>query len=95
MDLFGAAHGCVGEKKAPSLKSVTHSAVMKLGTVMAYLKKIQKIYKSHDAPLDFCWYQLPFTGNQQTLPYQEIQLDCILIHCNFDDVSKIGYSRPS
>ena len=54
MDLFVSAHGCVGEKKAPSLKSVTHSAVMKLGTVMAYLKKIQKIYKSHDAPLDFC-----------------------------------------
>ena len=30
------------------------SSVIKLGTVIAYLKKIQKIYESHDKPLEFC-----------------------------------------
>ena len=34
-----------GSKKAPSLKSVTHPTMMKLGTVIPYLKKIQKIDK--------------------------------------------------
>ena len=31
----------------------TYPTIMKLGTVITYLKKIQKLYKSHDAPLDF------------------------------------------
>ena len=48
--------------------------MMKLSTVISYLKKIQKIYESHDTPLEFCWHQHFFTGNQQTLLYQEIQI---------------------
>ena len=39
MGFFGAAHG------AP---------MMKLGTLIPYLKKVQKIYKSRDAILEFC-----------------------------------------
>ena len=35
----------------------THPTMMKLGTVIPYQKKIQKIYESRDTPLDFCWYQ--------------------------------------
>ena len=55
----GPFRGCSswGEmaKRSPSLKSVTHPAMMKLDTVIPYLKKIQKIYKSRDTPLEFCW----------------------------------------
>ena len=56
MGFFGAAHGWGGgaAKRAPSLKSVTLPAVMKLGTVIPYPKKIQKIYESRDTPLEFC-----------------------------------------
>ena len=69
---FGAAYGRGGTKRPPSLKSVTHPTMMKLGTVISYLKKIQKIYKSRDTPLEFCWHQQFFTGNQQILQYQGI-----------------------
>ena len=43
-----------GGKKAPALKSVIHPTMMKLGTVIPYLEKIQKIYESRDTPLEFC-----------------------------------------
>ena len=48
--------------------------MMNLGTVIPYLKKIQKLYESRDTPLEFCWHQHFFTGNQQILLYQEIQI---------------------
>ena len=32
----------------------TYPAMMKLGTVIPYLKKIQKIYESRDTPSNFC-----------------------------------------
>ena len=47
MDFYGAAHGCT----PPSLKSVSYPTMMKLDTVIPYLKKIQKIYESRDTPL--------------------------------------------
>ena len=43
-----------GVKRPPFLKSVKHSTIMKLGAVIPYLKKTQKIYKSCGAPLEFC-----------------------------------------
>ena len=52
----------------------TYPAMMKLGAVIHYLKKIQKIYESCGTPLEFCWHQYFFTGNQQILIYQEIQI---------------------
>ena len=53
--LFGAAHGCgEGPKKSIIPKIChTHPTMMKLGLVISYLKKNQKIYKSSDAPLEF------------------------------------------
>ena len=48
--------------------------MMKLGTVIPYIKKIQKIYKSRDIPHAFCLHQQFFSGNQQFLLYQEIQI---------------------
>ena len=44
-----------GRKKAPFLKTCdTYPAMMKLGTLMPYLEKIQKICKSRDATPEFC-----------------------------------------
>ena len=55
MDFFGIAHGWWGSKKAPFPKIChTYPTMMKLGTVILYLQKIQKIYESHDTPLKFC-----------------------------------------
>ena len=55
MGLFGAAHGWREGKKAPLPKTChTYPAIIKLGTVIPYLKKIQKIYESLDSTLEFC-----------------------------------------
>ena len=50
MGLFGVAHGWgVGGKKSPLLKIChIYPARMELGTLIAYLKKIQKLYESRD-----------------------------------------------
>ena len=55
MVFFGATHGW-GGKKALTLPKICHTypAMMKLGTVKPYLKKIRKIYESRDIPLEFC-----------------------------------------
>ena len=75
MGIFGAAHGWGGDTKTPLPKIChTYSAIMKLGIVMPYLKKIQKIYESRDTPLEFFWHQHFFTGNQEISLYQEIQI---------------------
>ena len=52
--------GCsqIGGQKGPLPKFChIYPTMMKLGTVIPYLKKIQKIYKSRDTPLEFCWHQ--------------------------------------
>ena len=45
MGLFGAAHGCGW---GCSLRKICHTypIVMKLGTVIPYVKKVQKIYEA-------------------------------------------------
>ena len=57
MGLFGAAHGWGrrGGAKRLSLTKMCHtySTMMKLGTFIPYLTKIQKIYKSWNTPLNF------------------------------------------
>ena len=62
MSLLGAAHkgvggggGGGGGQKTPKVCH-TYPTMMKLATVTPYLKKIQKIYKSRDPPLEFCWH---------------------------------------
>ena len=68
MGFFGAGHGwcvcvCVwregwgrgGANRHPIPKiSHTYPTMIKLGTVITYLKKIQKIYKSRDTRPEFC-----------------------------------------
>ena len=77
MGFFGAAHGWVGGGAKRSLLPKifhTYPTMMKLSTVIPDPKKIQKTYESRDIPLEFCWHQYFFTGNQQILLYQEIQI---------------------
>ena len=56
MGFSGAAHGWGGGAKRPPLPKICHTypKVMKLGIVIPYPKKIQKIYESRDTPLEFC-----------------------------------------
>ena len=75
----GPFHGCsrMGEgEKRPPLPKIYHvyPTVMKPGTVIPYLKKIQKLCKSRDTHHEFCWHQHCFTENQQLLLYQEMQI---------------------
>ena len=57
---------------------------MKPGTVIPYLRKIQKIHKSRDMSLELCWDQHFFTRNCQILLHQEmqIQIGFWYINCN-------------
>ena len=70
MGLFWAAHGyvcvrvcvcvcvcvCVGSGGVSSRLKICHTypTIMKRGTVIPYLKKVEKIYKSRETSLDFC-----------------------------------------
>ena len=55
MGFFGAAYGWGWAFLAPLPKIChTYPTMMKLGTVIPYPKKIQKIYESRDTPLEFC-----------------------------------------
>ena len=55
MGFFGAAHGLGEAKKAPLPKICrTYPTMLKLGTIIPYLNKIQKIYESRDSPFEFC-----------------------------------------
>ena len=52
--IFEAAQGGVEQKGSLPKICRTYLTVMKLGTVIPYLKKTQKIYESRDTPLDLC-----------------------------------------
>ena len=80
---MGFFRGCSrmgGGQKGPPLKSVTHPTMMKLGTVIPYLKKIQKIYESRDTPVTsadisiFHWKSANFVISRNT------DKDCILVY---------------
>ena len=69
--LFWGCSRMGGAKMSPLPKFFhTYPTIMKLGTVIPYQKKIQKIYESRDTLLEFCWHQHFFTWNQQILLYQ-------------------------
>ena len=56
MGIFGAAHGWGEWAKRRPLPKIcyTYPSMMKLGAVIPYLKKNQKIFESRDTPPDFC-----------------------------------------
>ena len=59
-----------GAREHPRSKiCYTYPTMMKLGTVIPYLKKIHKMLKLHDTLLEFC-----VSCNQQFLFYQEMQI---------------------
>ena len=47
-------HSWLRGKKKPHRIRHTYPEIMKLGTVIPYLKKIQNKYKSRDTSFDFC-----------------------------------------
>ena len=53
LKLCDKSMGGGGGQKSPN-NCHTYSTMMKLGTVIPYLKEIQNIYKSSDTPLEFC-----------------------------------------
>ena len=55
MGFLRAAHGW-GRGFLGPLPKIRHTCptIMKLGTVIPYLSKIQKMYKSHDTSLEVC-----------------------------------------
>ena len=55
MGFFGATHGWGGGAFCRPLPKIRHTnpTMMKLGTVIPYLRKIKKMYKSRDASLEF------------------------------------------
>ena len=72
--------------------------MMKLCTVISYLKKIQKIHESRDTSHESYWHQQFFTGNQQILLYQEymyrLHFDTkFLILLTFLELSKIVLTK--
>ena len=72
INLFRGAHGWGEGQKGPLPKMCqTYPTMKKLGEVIPYLKKIQKIYESRLEP---CCHPNFFTENQQILLCQEIQI---------------------
>ena len=74
--LFRGCSRMMGGLFGPPLLKICHtySTMMKLGRVIPYPRKTQKIYKSRDTSLEFCWHQHFFTRNQQILLQQEIRV---------------------
>ena len=94
-------------KKTPSLKSVAHPAIMKLGTVILYLKRSKKninhmthYFSSVDISI-FSPEISKYCYIKKYIIYTPFNLFCIFKDLfnrhflNFDDVSKSGYSSPS
>ena len=55
---------------------------MKFGKVIAYLKKIKKIYESCDTPPEFCFFH---QKSETFVKARNIDIDCIIMHnldCN-------------
>ena len=96
----GEGWGRVSKKRSFSKICHTYPTLLKLDIVILYQKKIQKIHKARDTPLEFCWHHHFFTKNQQFLVYQEIQV-FVAFWCinsrlfNFLGVSKGCFSKYS
>ena len=54
MVIFGAAHGWGGRGAKSRKIHHTNPTMMKLGTVIPYLGKFQRMHKSRDTPLGSC-----------------------------------------
>ena len=83
MGLFEAAHRWGRAMISPTLPKICHTytTMVKLGTIIPYLKKIQKTYESCDTLFEVCWDYLSFHRKSITLVIsRNTVIDCILIH---------------
>ena len=72
----------MGRAKYPPPSKICHTypTMMKLGTVIPYLKKIQKIYEWCYTPPEFCWHQHFFHQKSANFVIsRNTDIDCILI----------------
>ena len=75
MGLLGAAHAFLPPPPSPSVQNLLHMSYNDESWHSYTLPKDDpKTYKSRDTPLNFCWHQYFFTGNQQLLLYHEKQV---------------------
>ena len=72
MGLFEAVHGWGQKGPLPEICHTYHT-MMKLGTVIPYLNKIKKTYKSYDPPLSFADISV-FSSEISNLLYQKMQI---------------------
>ena len=85
---YGLFQGCSrmgrggGGKKRPLPKIChTYPTMMKIDTIIPYLKKIQNIYESCDTLPEFCWHQHFFTEKPVNFAIlRNTDIDWILIH---------------
>ena len=99
MGIFGAAHGWEGPKRPPLPKIChTYPTVMKLGTVIPYLKKIWKIYESRGTPWVLVTSAFIHRKSANFVISRNIDIDCILVHSfyfvNFSWVLKDFFDKP-
>ena len=80
MDLFGASHGWGGKKITLFKICHTYPKMMKLGTVIHYLKKIKKTYKLRDTPWILLTSKCFHWKSATFFISRNIDIDCILIH---------------
>ena len=81
MGTFRAAYGWWGAKRPPLPKIChTHPTMIKLGTVIPCLKKIQKIYESRDTPSEFCISALFHRKSANFVISRNTDIECILLH---------------
>ena len=81
MDIFEAAHGWGWVKRPPFSKvSHTYLSMMKLGTVITYLKKIQKTYKLRGTPVSSADISIFHRKLLNCTISKNTDIDCILIH---------------
>ena len=82
MGLFGAAHGSGGGGKKASLPKIcrTYLAIIKLGTVISYLKKIKKYLNHVTHPLCSAEISVFSPEISKFAISRNTNIDCILIH---------------
>ena len=80
LGLSGVAHGLWCKNACLPKICHTYPTMIKLSTVIPYLKKIQNIYKSRDTSIKFCGHQYFFTKSETLVISRNTDIDCISIH---------------
>ena len=85
MDFFGAAHWWGGGGEKPPLPKICHTypTMIKLGTVIPYPKKIQKIYESRDTQGVLLTSEFFYRKSANFAISRNTDIDCILMHNSY------------